>query len=193
MTTEAQQQAMQAWVNGGRQAAMLASRPHVSMQLEGGEAIANYLLGVNKALARKLAGGVLKQAAAPMASAMKAAAPRKSGLLARSLRVRMGRNDPAGRYSVVVQANTRRQTFAKYQERAGRKGRAEKVRGAGRPGDKYRVFYGLFVEYGHEKANGSGRVPAHPFARPAFDSHVEQMTSTIENGLTEAVDNPEAT
>jgi len=49
-------------------------------------------------------------------------------------------------------------------------------------------LYGIAVEKGHVMENGTSRVPAHPFLRPALNENKAQIESKIESDLNEVIE-----
>lgn len=59
-------------------------------------------------------------------------------------------------------------------------------------GPDKKAFWGLFVEFGHALVKGKGknrtvvgRVPPHPFLRPALDENGAEITKTIQKAVDE--------
>jgi len=151
-----------------------------------------------KAVAKRIAKAALKEGSKPILAAIKSYIHSRTGLLAGGLKVRVARGDRAGRVAVLIQSWPTREKFA-----ASRPGR--KVAG-GDAKDRYRVYYGTFVELGHKvrgaagetvgytgrvyKRKGvvGGRVDAHPFIAPGFDETADAAGEIIEQRLGEGID-----
>ena len=117
-----------------------------------------------------------------MLAAMKSRIHDVSGQLRRGLRLRVGRRDRPGRYGVLISSWTTREKFAATRS----SGVAARVRGLGEARDRYRVYYGPMVEFGHRQ-RGGGRTPEHPFMRPAFDALEASAAELIEQQLVGAL------
>ncbi len=161
----------------------------VRISWPGAEEVALRLDAMTRRDAGRAARGALALGAQPMAAAVKSRIHSVSGLLASTVRVRMGRGDRPGRYSVWIGATASRARFARARAKAGRPGQALDVLSKGGRRDRYSVYYAAMVEYGHRGPKG-GRVPAHPFARPGFDATVDQAMETAERELMDRTQNP---
>jgi hypothetical protein len=144
-----------------------------------GDILATRLEATGQA-ARKIARGALKAGGSPMLAAIQSRIHDVSGLLRRGLRLRAGRGDWQGRYSMLISSWTTRETFAK------KKPGAKVAPGGAR--DRYRVYYGIMVEYGHRNAHGGGQTPEHPFVRPGFDATAESTGQLVEQMLLDGID-----
>ena len=152
----------------------------VTLQLLDGERLADALDGLGKTVARRLGRQALKEGGQPMLAAIRGRVHSVTGVLASGLKMRPGRGDRPGRISMLIVSETTRQRFA-----AAHPSRRVSPGGAR---DRYRVYYGPMVEFGHRVAGGSGeRVPAHPFLRPGFDSTVEAAGGIIEKTVGDEV------
>ena len=176
------------------------------LQIIDGEMLAERLQNLSKGVAGKIVRGVLAGGISPMVPAMKSRIHSVTGLLAGGLKLKMGKGDRAGRYSVYVDSVVTARKFASMTHRPV---------AAGSPGRQYRVYYGVMVEFGHKyrrddetsthidkrgEARGehgpiyvrhgqSGRrTPAHSFLRAVFDAQVEGAAEKIENGFWDAVE-----
>jgi hypothetical protein len=149
------------------------------LQIIDGEILAESLQSLAKGVAGKVVRGVLAEGIGPMVPAMRSKIHSVTGLLAGGLKLKMGKGDRAGRYSVYVDSTVTARKFEAKKHRPA---------GAGSPGRQYRVYYGALVEFGHRIAGSDERVPAHPFMRTVFDAQVETAAETIENGFWDAVE-----
>ena len=147
---------------------------------------------------RRLARGILREGSAPILAAIQSGIHDVSGALKAGTKLRAGRGDRPGRYSVYVASRTTRRSYAKRLRKIGRGRRAAFVtRSPVSGGDPYRLFYWLFVEKGHKHRrfdetrgeHGSiwsvhgktgRRTPAHPFIAPGFDATSDGALDTIE-------------
>lgn len=154
--------------------------------VEDGQILAERLKATGKAAGR-IARKALKAGGQPMLTAIRGRVRRNTGLLSEGLRLRFGRGDHRGKYSVLISSRTTRARFA-------RKKKFYRI-AAGQPSDRYAIYYGLMVEYGHRQRPGGrtgsdGFVRAYPFARPGFDATVGQTAELIEqlvaDGITDA-------
>jgi hypothetical protein len=149
--------------------------PNVTFQVQGGDSIAAWLSGLPDKVARRIGVAALKAGAKPMIAAIRSRIHSVSGLLARSLKAHAGKGDREGRTSLIISANTTRAAFARAKP-------SHRV-AAGRDTDRYVVYYGYPVEFGHRIAGVTGAVPPHPFIRPGFDSTAEEAGDIIEEAL----------
>jgi hypothetical protein len=148
------------------------------LEIIDGEIIAQKLADLPKALAKQIVRGSLLEGISPMVPAMRALIHSRTGLLAGNLKVRIGKGDRAGRTSIYVSSFTSRARFE----------RVRKVKtGVGKAKDRYSVFYGGFVEFGHRIAGG-GEVEPHSFLRDIYDAQAEAAGTKIENALGESVE-----
>lgn len=141
------------------------------------------LEAVGSAIGR-IAHQALREGGGPMLSAIKSHIHSITGLLAGGLALRAGKNDRAGRYSMLISSWTTREVFAMTRS----SGVAARVRGLGQARDRYRTWYGVPVEFGHANARGGGRTPEHPFMRPGFDEAEVSTLALVEERLGEALD-----
>ena len=129
----------------------------------------------------------VRDASRGMEAAIRGGIHSRSGLLASATRLRMGKGDYPGRYSVYVAAMASRGRFAKATAKAGHKAMSA---AAGTGMGRYSVFYGRFVEYGHKiMKNGQqvGQVPGHAFAGPGFDATVDATAAAIIEKVSERI------
>lgn len=96
--------------------------------------------------------------------------PRRTGKLAKSLKVRAGRKSRTGPSIILIGQGAN----AKKPPKGKGKRRSRATRAVQFTGD---TFYGGFVEY------GTKRQPPQPFIRPAFDERIGQTERTIRDGL----------
>ena len=148
-----------------------------------GEALAQQLEALGAA-ARKVARQALQTGGGPMLEAIRSRIHDVTGNLSRGLELRPGQGDREGRFSMLIQSWGTRAQFARTRS----SGVAEKVRSLGGARDRYRNWYDLPVEYGHANASGDGQTPAHPYARPGFDTTEEATGEGIEAALLAALD-----
>ena len=149
------------------------------LQIIDGEMLAESLRNLTKGVAGKVVRGVLAEGIGPMVPAMRSRIHSVSGLLAGGLKLKMGKGDRPGKYSVYVDSTVTARKFVATKHRPVASGNA---------GRQYRVYYGAMVEFGHRIAGSDERAPAHPFLRTVFDAQVETATETIENGFWDAVE-----
>ena len=154
-------------------------RPSV-IELVDGQLIADRLRNLSKAVAGKVVRGILTDGIGPMVPAMRARIHRVSGLLQSGLKLKMGKGDKNGKYSVYVDSVVTARRFAE-------KKKSYHV-APGRAGRKYRVYYAGMVEFGHRIAGSSESVPEHSFLRSVFNEQSGEATETIETGFAEAVE-----
>jgi hypothetical protein len=157
----------------------------MTVTVTGGTAIADRFLDLPKAMERKIARAALREGGGPMLAAIQARIPRKTGLLARSTRLRYGKHDRPGRFAILISAWATAGAFAKARAKSGRAAEASAVLARHAKSDAYSVFYGLFVERGH---GGPYPAKAHPFAGPGFDATVDSAADAIEEKLFEGID-----
>ena len=113
------------------------------------------------AVQRKLLRQSFRQALRPVLTAARAAAPRLTGRLARTLRLRALRRR-RGQLGMMVISGTRESLNI--------------------PAD-HPSYYPAHVEL------GTNRMPAQPYLRPAFDTQREHMLQTLARGIEEAMRN----
>jgi len=157
----------------------------VSTYMQGGEEIAA-AFGRMGGAARKLAQGALKAGGVPITAAVLSHIHDVSGLLRLGTRVRAGRGDRPGRYSVYMSSQTTARRYASY-------GRRRKVAaGMGSGSRRYRIWHWPAVEFGHRIVTKGGRdtgkrVEAHPFIRPGFDQSVGGAMDIVEEQVLDGV------
>ncbi len=150
------------------------------IQIIDGEMLAQRLQDLPKAVAGQIVRGILAEGIGPMVPAMRARIHSVSGLLASGLKLKLGKGDRAGRYSVYVDSAVTAGKFEAMKHR---------TVAAGSPDRSYRVYYGIMVEFGHRIAGSEDeQVPAHPFLRTVFDAQAEGAADKIENGFLEAIE-----
>ena len=141
----------------------------VTLQSEGFDAALRKLELLDRAVARPILVRALRKAAEPVLATAKAYAPKDTGQLEGSLRIKSARAKGGG---VAVRVTTEAGDYK---------------------GDE---FYGAFVEYGYRKGSrrlGDKRrvVPPQPYMRPATDEQInnaaEIATQEILKGLENAV------
>ena len=146
-------------------------------QVQGGEAVSQAL----EQTAQTISGPVVRKGMNAGGVEITAAVRRHihsvSGLLAAGTRVRAGRGDQPGRYSVYMSSQTTANRYAT-------RGRTRKV-AAGAGSRKYRIWHWPAVEYEHRivtnKGNDTGKtVAAHPFVRPGFDESIDGAMDIVE-------------
>jgi HK97 gp10 family phage protein len=155
--------------------------PGLACAMEGGEKVEQGLLRLWKVDLKNLR-PELKTAMEPMAAAARAGIHNVTGTLGKAIRVRIGRGDRPGRYSAYIAATATRRAAAK---RFGGK-RAKEVTAAGKPTDRYRLWYATPLEKGHAGPGGT-QVAAHPFAEPAFEATAEQVATAAGEKLLDRV------
>jgi HK97 gp10 family phage protein len=137
------------------------------IKLEGGAELERKLKAIDAKLAKSIVKKALRAGAKVVLKAAKAKAPRKSGLLVKSLKVRSAK---AKKGAVRMAVQTREGDF------------------------KGETFYAAFTEFGHRIGNrklGNARkvVEAKPFLGPAFDASKDEaaraITETIKQGLSD--------
>lgn len=140
-----------------------------SVKLQGGKELERKLLALDRKIARKIVSQALRAGAKVILKQARANAPKRTGLLRRSLKVKAGKSKK-GRVSFVVQ------TAAGHY--------------------KGETFYGSFVEFGHKlgkrrRAKGvkdeRKRIPAQPFLEPAFNSKKEQAARVIADVIRQGI------
>jgi hypothetical protein len=149
--------------------------PVVEFVLDGGAEIADAMSRLSRTELKEVRVD-LRAALEPMAAAARALVHSESGLLARSLKVRLGRGDFPGRYSVFISATATRRAVAKFRS----SGVRARVLAAGKATDRYGVFYARPLESGHRNPTaktGLAQTPAHEFAQPAFDATAEGVAA----------------
>lgn len=127
-----------------------------SVRLEGGKELERELKEVEPKVAKKVVTKALRAGAKVILKAAKSAAPKRTGLLQRSLTVRAAKRKK-GRVAFVVQT---------------------------KGGDfKGKSFYAAFLEYGHKagsrKLANRKIIPPQPFLSPAFDSAKDDAARTV--------------
>lgn len=145
------------------------------IRLEGGPALERKLAALDSKVARKLSRQALRAGAKVVLAQAKANAPKRTGLLRRSLKVRAGKA---------------RKGFTQF--------RVQTAAGS----FKGETFYGAFVEFGHKigkrssalrdykRATGQdprGEVPANPFIARAFrqkrEAALQVIIATLKQGI----------
>ena len=135
---------------------------------------------LSKAVRGRIARDALRAGSVPVVAAIRAAAPQKTGLLASGFRASMPRQDRPERIAMLIRSVTTRARFASAHPR--------KTVAAGGASDRYRVYYGTFVEFGHKASGIAGEdVPAHPFVRPSVDSTSQEALDIIEDKIGEGI------
>ena len=165
------------------QALALGSRMTIEVVLA--HELGERFLELPKAMERTIARKALREGVQPMLPAIKAGIHSRTGLLARSTRIRLGRKDRPDRYAVIISAWTTAGTFAKARVRSGRPAAAASVLARHAKSNAYSVFYGLFVERGH---GGPRAAPPHPFAGPGFDMTADRVGEDVETKIGDAVE-----
>ena len=162
--------------------------PVNTITLAGLDELAEQFAGMERAIAKGVARDALREGGAPMLAAMKARVSVRTGLLAGSLRMRAGSGDRAGRTSVIISASaTATRAAEAFREAGHRKMAGYALRSRV---ERYNVYYGMMVEYGHAApydAGGEKVAGEHPFARPSFDEHVDTSADLIEEKLFEGI------
>jgi HK97 gp10 family phage protein len=153
--------------------------PALTYTLTGGEELVARFLELPAVIGRKVARDSLRAGFAPVLAAIRATTPVRSGFLASSERLKVGRGDFPGRYSIGATAS--RATFARRMLSQGRRSMAAQALASGKASDRYRVFYARFVESGH------GDVAANPFMKRGFDATVDKAGQTIEQVLGDGI------
>ena len=156
---------------------------NITYQIEDGASLAMALEGLPKAVARGAALAALKLAGAPVLAAVKAGIHSDTGLLTAGTRVRPARGDRAGRVAILISSWARRDRVDAMKPRL--------HVAAGRGQDRYQVYYGRFVEFGHRIGRGSNSeqiVGEKPFMRPGFDASEEAAATALEDALDEGID-----
>lgn len=141
-------------------------------------------------LFRGLAREALSEGANPMVAAIRSGIRSRSGLLARSVKARAGKNDRPGTFSVIVSTMATASQFIKNREAAGFVSLSAdlKRRYDSKSKEKYSVYYGYMVDSGHLGPHGSSAAtPSHPFFRLGFDSTVDESANMIETRLLDAI------
>lgn len=149
-----------------------------------GESVARDLEALPLKMARQIGHEALREGGEPMVAAIRARIHSRTGLLAGGLKIRNAKGDRPGRIAVLITSTTSREKFAAAQS----SGVAKRVRLAGQSSDRYAVYYGLNVEFGHANVRGGGDVPPHPFLLPGFDTTVESVLDTAEQKVGESLD-----
>ena len=150
----------------------------LSLEVTGGESVTQAV----EQTAQAISGPVVRKAMNAGGVEITAAVARhihdQSGLLRSGTRVRAGRGDQPGRYSVYMSSQTTARRYASFG------GRCRTV-AAGAPSRKYRIWHWPAVEYEHRIVAKGGRdtgktVAAHPFIRPGFDESIEGAMDLVE-------------
>jgi hypothetical protein len=176
------------------------------IQIIEGEMLAERLQNLSRGAAGKVVRGILAEGVGPMVPAMRSRIHSVTGLLAGGLRLKMGKGDRPGKYSVYVDSAATARKFESTKHRPV---------AAGSAGRQYRVYYGIMVEFGHKyrhddetsthidkrgEARGEHgpiyvrhgqagrRTPAHSFLRAVFDAQAEGAAEKIENSFWELVE-----
>jgi HK97 gp10 family phage protein len=128
--------------------------------LEGGAKLERKLKALDAKVSKKIVTKALRAGAKIILTAAKAAAPKQSGTLKKSLKVRAGKRKK-GTVRFVVQTAT---------------------------GDfKGETYYAAFLEYGHKagsrKLENRKVIPAKPYLGPAFDSKKEEAAKAIADSM----------
>ena len=165
------------------QAVALGAR--ITLAVDGGDELAAELSALPKRVQRGIAIRALQAGAEPMLAAVKAGIHSRTGLLAAKTRARPGKGDRPGRFSVLISSVATAGAFAKARLKSGRAAEAAAVLSRHAKSDKYRVFYGYFVEGGH---GGPRPAPPHPFAGPGFDATVEVSADIAEKALVAGIE-----
>lgn len=130
------------------------------LQQTSGFPISTQLREMGKAVGNKIALAALREAAAPMAEAMRARLRRKTGKTARQVRVR-----PLRRRGYVVGVRV----------------------GLPITGKTSRYYIGRLLETGYVRRNketgGISHIPAYPWARPGFDAAEPGVVPILEAAL----------
>jgi len=157
----------------------------VYAQMRGGEEIAAAFEQMGGA-ARRLAQGALKAGAVPITAAVLSHIHDVTGLLRLGTKVRVGRGDRPGRYSVYMSSQTTAKRYASH-------GRRRQVAAGATGGSRrYRIWHWPAVEFGHRIVARGGRdtgkmVAAHPFIRPGFDQSVDGAMDIVEEQVLDGV------
>lgn len=134
-----------------------------SAQLLGGKQLEKTFRTLGERVQRKVLRQAINAGSTVMMKAMRAKAPRESGLLAKSIGKKIRTYKKSGTILGVV--GPRSDVVGTYQ---GKKRRP--------------VKYAHLVEKGHITKSGQF-VPAHPFMRPAFDETQRQVQDSIKSKL----------
>ena len=156
---------------------------NITYQIEDGASLAMALEGLPKAVARGAALAALKLAGAPVLAQVLAGIHSDTGLLASGTRIRSAKGDRAGRVAVLISSWSRRDRVDAMKPRL--------HVAAGRGQDRYQVYYGRFVEFGHRIGRGPNAeqiVGEKPFMRPGFDASEEAAATALEDALDEGID-----
>jgi HK97 gp10 family phage protein len=135
--------------------------------LEGGAALERKLKALDDKVSKKIVTKALRAGAKIILTAAKTAAPKRLGLLKKSLKVRAAKRKK-GNIRFVVQT-----AYGDF---------------------KGETFYSAFLEYGHlagsRKLESRQPVPAQPFLGPAFESKKDEaaqaITAVIRQGILDA-------
>jgi HK97 gp10 family phage protein len=154
-----------------------------NIRIDGMEDLLKRLKTLEPKLAKKVIRQSLRAGAKVILTAARAKAPRRSGLLKKSIKVRALKRSRTGRIGITVQTGE---------------------------GDfQGKTFYGAFVEYGHKlgarqrkppsdgeqlrkaiESGGSDRrfIEAKPFMEPAFDQNKDKAAAVIKQMILEGIE-----
>lgn len=144
----------------------------ISMDLTGEREIVRALRNLSRGQQNKAFRKSFRTAAKHIRDRAAAKAPRDTGRLARSLKVRAGRRSREGPSITIISEGAN--TTSKGAPKRSRAKRLGQFRGE--------TYYGGFVEY------GTSRQAAQPFLRPAFDETLAATESTVRRELAAEID-----
>lgn len=156
---------------------------NVTCQITDGSSLAAALEALPRAVSHGVARSALKDASSPVLTAVRAGIRSETGLLLSGTNIRNARGDRAGRVAVLISSVASREKMAAMKPRL--------HVAAGRGEDRYRIYYGRFVEFGHRIGRGPDAdklVGQRPFMRPGFDASAEAAATAMEEALGEGID-----